>query len=137
MRKRRNKRDWVKKGFAQYRERDEILKSMGFNSYAEYLESDIWKNLRAYVLKKMPICFACTRPSTQVHHRMYSRKVLEGKSDAGLFATCAGCHFKAEFRDKDHKKLNPRQATAKLKQMQTWREKRKQAFADWFAGEGD
>lgn len=66
---------------------------------------------------------------------MYTKKILEGRSDAGLYSTCGGCHFKAEFRQSDGKKLNPKQATAKMKQMRTWREKRKKAFVDWFVGE--
>jgi hypothetical protein len=118
-----------------YTERNRVLKVLGFDSYSKYLESDTWKQLRAFVLKENPKCFACQKPSTQVHHTIYIKLVLEGKSTRGLIATCAGCHFKAEFRLHDGEKLNPKQATAKLKQMKTLKEKRKQQFVNWFLGE--
>ena len=120
-----------------YGERNRLLKSLGFDSYDDYLQSDTWKSLRAFVLKKSPKCLACDSPATQVHHTVYTKRVLEGKSDRGLIATCAGCHYKAEFRQSDGAKLNPKQATTKLKQMRTWRAKRRESFAKWFAGEGD
>ena len=34
----------------RYKQRDEVLRSIGFQSYKEYLESDLWKSIRSRVL---------------------------------------------------------------------------------------
>ena len=120
-----------------YHKRNLILKEIGFQSYSAYLKSDTWAELKAFVLRKSPNCFACSRKATQVHHRFYSKLVLQGKSDAGLYAVCGSCHYHSEFREHDHLKLTPKQATTKLKQLKTWRVKRKQRFIDWFVGKAD
>ncbi len=88
-----------------YKERNRILKVLGFVSYDSYLQSETWKNLRAFVLKQNPLCFACKKPATQVHHTVYTELVLRGKSTRGLIATCGGCHYRAEFRQDGKKKL--------------------------------
>lgn len=35
-----------------YVERDEVLKALGFSSYAAYLGSDLWAGIRARVLRR-------------------------------------------------------------------------------------
>jgi hypothetical protein len=110
-----------------YRERNRILKAMGFASYRDYLEGDLWASIRTAVLKERPCCFACGRPAIQVHHRCYNKKVLEGRDHGRLFSVCRSCHHRIEFRDRDHEKLNPRQATIKLNQMATSARKRAEA----------
>jgi hypothetical protein len=107
-----------------YRERNLNLRAMGFASYKEYLRSDLWRSIRARVLEAHPDCFACGGTATQVHHRTYRKKDLEGRDLRKLFAVCASCHERCEFRDGDGEKLNPVQSTAKLKMARTLRLRR-------------
>jgi hypothetical protein len=100
-----------------YRERNRNIRAMGFKDYADYLKSDLWKGIRARVLSERPFCKGCGKDATQVHHSAYRKKDLEGRDLRRLHSTCGGCHFKAEFRRRDGAKLNPKQATLKLKQM--------------------
>ena len=100
-----------------YRERNRILKAMGFPSYAAYLQSDLWKSIRRRVLESNPKCSACGRPATQAHHRSYRKPDLDGRDLSRIYAVCASCHRTSEFRAGDGAKLNPAQATTKLQQL--------------------
>lgn len=78
--------------------RSEILQSLGFNSYSEYLASDLWKSIRARVLDKADHkCRRCEKPATQVHHRSYCLAAMVGQDLSLLVACCSGCHKMAEF----------------------------------------
>lgn len=100
-----------------YRERNRNLKAMGFANYAAYQKSDLWKGIRARVLDERPFCEGCGKDATQVHHSAYRKKDLEGRDLRRLHSVCGGCHFKSEFRKRDHEKMHPKQATAKLRQL--------------------
>lgn len=100
-----------------YRERNRNIRAMGFKDYGAYLKSELWTSIRARVLTERPFCEGCGKDATQVHHSAYRKKDLEGRDLRRLHSVCGGCHFKAEFRRRDHEKLNPKQATTKLKQM--------------------
>jgi 5-methylcytosine-specific restriction endonuclease McrA len=67
----------------------QILQSM---SYAEYLESDAWKALRAKVLKRAShICEGCgTAEAVQAHHLRYAHIGHEFLWE--LVAVCLECH---------------------------------------------
>lgn len=66
----------------RYKQRDEVLRSIGFQSYKEYLESDLWKSIRSRVLK-----------------RSYKKKYLLGKGNLRLAMKpiCGKCHKEIEF----------------------------------------
>lgn len=102
-----------------YRERDRVVRSMGFDSYPAYLRSELWRNIRAQVLERSLECYGCGMKATQAHHTAYRKKDLEGRDLGRILAVCASCHRKAEFRSVDSTKLNTAQATAKLRQMRT------------------
>lgn len=102
---------------AVYSQRNCILKKLGYSSYQIYLKSDLWSDIRAKQLEKEPNCMSCGKKATQVHHTVYTHKVLDGRNDQGLHSVCGKCHFKSEFREGDREKLNPKQATVKLKIM--------------------
>jgi hypothetical protein len=113
-----------------YRERNCNLKAMGFKNYAEYQKSELWQSIRARVLAANPFCVGCGQDATQVHHSAYRKKDLEGRDLRRLFSACGGCHFKAEFRRRDHEKLHPKQATTKLKQLASANAKKRSAIFD-------
>lgn len=84
--------------FSHYRERDRILRFMGFESYAAYLQSDLWIGIREDVFRvKGRVCFLCGGVASQVHHNRYERRDLEGRRLRFLNPICARCHKRIEF----------------------------------------
>lgn len=117
-----------------YRERNRVIRAMGFKDYAAYLKSDLWKGIRERVLAERPHCEGCGKDANQVHHSAYRKKDLEGRDLRRLYSVCGGCHYRSEFRSRDHEKLNPKQATTKLAQIaRTNVEKRSEVFDPLFA----
>lgn len=97
----------------RYAQRDEVLRLMGFRSYREYLDSRLWKAIRARVLRACSTC-PCGQPATEVHHRTYKRRYLEGRGKIHKFLTpiCRQCHQQIEFEGSE--KLSLGWANAKL-----------------------
>ena len=90
-----------------YDRRDRILNEMGFASYAAYLQSALWKEIRRDVRlwgMKCPICTG--RKATQVHHIDYTPENLAGVDLHLLMPICRQCHETIEFRD-DGTKRHP------------------------------
>ena len=102
-----------------YRERNRIIRAMGFADYKAYLRSPLWASIRARKLAAEPDCFACGAHATQVHHAKYRKNDLQGRCLDFLFAVCSACHGRFEFRDSDKAKLTPKQATSKMRAMRT------------------
>lgn len=81
--------------------RGAALRKLGFASYRLYLESPLWKEIRARVLDRDRCwCRVCkSARATQVHHLRYTLQVLRG--NAGqlrfLISVCRGCHRAVEF----------------------------------------
>ncbi len=98
-----------------YQQRNNNLKSLGYESYAAYLESDLWKSIRKRVLKRdRHICFGCGKTACQVHHRNYEIDVLQGKSLGPLVSICHGCHESIEL-DRFGNKISLKAANGRLK----------------------
>lgn len=90
--------------FNRYAHRNKVLKGIGFDSYSDYLKSDLWASIKKRVLKRdKGKCQSCRQPATSVHHKHYSKRVLLGEHIIGLKAICKECHQKIEF-DKDGSK---------------------------------
>lgn len=88
---------------------------MGYENYAKYLESPLWRRIRALVLRDGRVCAGgCGRMATQVHHGDYSRETLEGHNLTDLYPVCSGCHFRIEFTGAG-RKVPPSKATRTLK----------------------
>lgn len=77
-----------------YAKRNMNLKLVGFESYALYLQSPLWKSIRQRVFAvKGRLCWLCqASPATQVHHLKYSVPVLQGRKLKWLAPVCGGCH---------------------------------------------
>ena len=89
-----------------YDERDAIIRSLGFESYKAYLQSDLWRSIRSRVYEKHGHkCYVCRKqgvfkvPATEVHHRRYTPQNLAGESIFGMFPVCRECHISVEFKD--------------------------------------
>lgn len=89
-----------------YQRRTESLAMLGFTSYADYLRSDLWKKIRARVLRlNRGACRSCSNPATEVHHRHYSIDVMSGEDIRSLAAVCRNCHKTSEFHEGTKTKL--------------------------------
>lgn len=96
--------------------RKDILKEIGFGSYAEYLKSDLWRSIRYRVLsQKGRRCKVCRCPATCIHHRAYDEKTMRGETLERLVPLCHGCHLEIEFTD--GRKLSLSEANKKLKDL--------------------
>lgn len=82
--------------------RAEILESLGFKSYAEYLKSDLWEKVRAKVFAlKGRVCCCCGKKAWYIHHTAYSLKTLSGDTNAliaAAYPVCGKCHKSVHFR---------------------------------------
>lgn len=82
-----------------YKERNRILKELGFASYKKYLNSPLWESIRLAVLSRdKHKCFGCGRQAKQVHHMAYTLDNLAGRDLSRLRSLCGGCHRGIEFR---------------------------------------
>lgn len=92
------------------------LKALGFDSYREYLSSELWKRVRQKVFdQKGRKCELCGGRATQVHHRRYRDKDMLGTELNCLHPICGGCHLRLEF--KDGKKLTLGQTWSRWKKI--------------------
>ena len=67
-------------------------KEIWCEKYSNYLESPIWKKLRAKALKRdNHICQDCGERATQVHHRTYATLYTDDEFD-DLVSLCRDCH---------------------------------------------
>lgn len=87
-----------------YESRDLILSKMGFDSYRDYLASDLWKRIRRKVYTaKGSRCFLCGNQADALHHSRYHRNDLLGKKIRFIDPICDSCHNRIEF-DGDKKR---------------------------------
>lgn len=82
-----------------YDVRDANLSLLGFRSYSEYLESDLWKTIRDFQLAEFPKCRLCRRDACVVHHLRYDMHTLAGRGKLMLVSMCHWCHEWCEFED--------------------------------------
>lgn len=112
-----------------YRRRAIILRRFGFKNYQEYLNSDMWRKIRAKQLRMKPRCYACGDRATQVHHGKYTFLNMFGHSMEYLFSVCRDCHSGAEFNESGAK-VSARIATRKLKKAHYLRSRDENGEAD-------
>ena len=90
-----------------------ITEELGFQTYEDYLASELWKQIRKRVFETHgTTCCCCERKATQVHHHEYSRKNVSGETIDGLYPVCPDCHTSVHF-DGDQK-LSRRQYRERL-----------------------
>lgn len=103
LRAKRNKRAVakIKRECQDYSDRNKLLLYSGYSNYKEYLNSDLWQDIRRAVFKtKGQTCYLCNGFATQVHHNRYTYSNLCGKTIKHLVPICDECHNKIEFKDK-------------------------------------
>lgn len=83
---------------SRYQQRDAVLAEMGFPTYLDYLRSPLYRSIRARIFKVCDRC-VCGKPATELHHRSYKRRYLEGRGKIHKFITpvCREHHESIEF----------------------------------------
>lgn len=97
-RPRLDKKDMCRLGH-NYTDRRVLLRLLGFATYQDYLNSDLWKEIRERVFAlKGRECFLCSKLATQAHHNRYNLNTLRGKRLKHIFPVCGQCHHSIEFK---------------------------------------
>lgn len=79
--------------------RREFLKRLGFETYQDYLKSNLWVAIRRKVLElHKGLCVACGRKAEQVHHIRYDMATLSGQDLSGLCPLCEADHMFIEWK---------------------------------------
>lgn len=87
------------------KERTQVLSDMGFESYLDYLNSDMWKAIRARVLKRDGYFCSCGARAAVVHHNSYDKDSMTGDSIDALRSLCDSCHESVHFPESPRKKV--------------------------------
>jgi len=89
---------WSTMDFGAYQRRDAALQEIGFASYREYLDSELWAKIRRMAFAKWGhICNKCRDKAELIHHANYSVDTLLGRDLSGLVPVCHACHTVAEL----------------------------------------
>lgn len=97
-----------------YKERDAILKAMGFKSYSAYLRSQLWARIRRHAFGVLGSnCAVCDEKAEVIHHTRYSLSDLKGQTIDFMVQLCNDCHESIE-RHVDGKKTSLKAANKKL-----------------------
>lgn len=91
--KKKPKSEW----WWDYRSRNDRLKTLGYETYGDYLKSPLWRSIRRTQFTKSPICEMCHSKAEVVHHKTYAVDVLRGKTLVGLASLCNACHERIEW----------------------------------------
>lgn len=88
-----------------YLDRNRTVREIGFNSYEEYLASDLWASIRQKTFQvKGDDCYLCEGKANHVHHVGYGRAAMIGENLSPLIPLCKICHYKVEFDTKEGKR---------------------------------
>jgi hypothetical protein len=80
-------------------EMSDSLEKLGFDSYGDYLKSNLWQGIRRRIFGRAKSrCEGCgVNRAEQVHHWSYSVATLQGERPQHLEAVCDECH--AQFHE--------------------------------------
>ena len=89
-----------------YTTRNSLLRKMGYPSYADYLSSKLWEDIRHRVFSSGRQCRLCLAKMGEMHlhHICYKKTVMTGDDLSKLIPLCAICHHRIEFTKKGVKR---------------------------------
>ena len=71
----------------------QTLRSLGFNSYPQYLRSDLWLSIKRRVMERDGYeCGLCLARGRVVHHLKYNEETVKGETLDWLLTLCTKCH---------------------------------------------
>lgn len=89
----------------KYFHRRFVLKRLGFSSYSEYLNSELWAEIRSSVLDRDGRkCKLCSMTAAVVHHIEYTLVTLRGDCLDSLVSLCRSCHDNIEVDENGRKR---------------------------------
>jgi hypothetical protein len=113
-----------------YHQRNVILKSLGYETYRDYLDSELWRSIRKAVFHRCRKCRLCGERANQAHHLDYDKDTLLGLRLDYIVPLCNGCHHKVEFDGKSKRSLEDSrrryaelQGKVKKKELPSWQQK--------------
>lgn len=78
---------------------NELVRSLGFERFDEYLASPLFAAVRARVFEERgEACVRCSNPATEVHFAKHTRATLSGRSLDDLYPVCRDCSAKSKAR---------------------------------------
>jgi len=81
-----------------YLEKTSVLQWLNFADYSDYLDSELWKQIRESVFKiKGTTCCLCPCEATEIHHHSYGVEVMNGTDLNPLFPICRKCHHSIDM----------------------------------------
>lgn len=93
------------RGYIAYAVRNKKLLEMGYKSYQDYLNSELWKEIRTRVLVKNDgKCKLCLKPAQVAHHIKYTKSNLIGKRIKDIVPLCFLCHETIEVDERGNKR---------------------------------
>ena len=148
--RKRNKKKIIYNEWKEVSSRQKILDEIGFDSYEEYMSSDLWrKEIRPKVKERFKgVCQSCKLEMQGkgvqqiVHHREYTKANLDGDTIEGLTLVCKTCHSRAHQYTTDEvivirslEKTNewldkPKPKTSIKKRKQGTKKKTKKVYSD-------
>ena len=74
-----------------------VLRELGCESFAEFLQSALWNHTKQRVLRTKPVCECCDQPATCVHIARYDKPTMTGKQTQALHSLCLSCLGKIKY----------------------------------------
>lgn len=94
----RRKKPYTGRGGTGYASRKAYLQTLGFDTYAAYLASELWAGIRVRVFaEKGRLCLACGAKAYALHHLRYHITDLRGETLENIVPVCFDCHHACEF----------------------------------------
>lgn len=109
------------------------LRDLGYSTYADYLASDHWQNVRRrYRESDRPQRCSCGAAGHSLHHLTYERLGRERLADLEL--VCDACHRRRHDKRERRRNRTPRpKSRQRLSTAERRREATVQALAEWRA----
>lgn len=81
-----------------YAERDALVILLGYLSYTDYLNSELWYLIKKRLRKERgDQCTFCTNPALEYHHVNYTLNCLSGTDLSSIIPVCRICHMLIEY----------------------------------------
>jgi len=85
-------------------------REIGFESYQDYLNSNIWQSTQEVMLREYEHCYFCkTTENLRVHHTQKGYERIPQEKSTDLIVCCLRCHKKIHRGENGIKQKNKRE----------------------------